>query len=127
MNAPTHGVESSEIPGGEWPQWPDPSIKFEDSRAPVPRGTIEHQSADKCLTSGMWSIEPCTFHATVQWDEFAHILEGEAVVEDLDTGHSVTLKPGKLAHFALGTRFRWTVSKTLKKFYVMKTAKPVLL
>ena len=126
MNAPTHCVASRKIPTGEWPLWPNPSIKFQDDRNPVPTGTIESQSRDKHVTSGMWSVEPSAFEITFPWDEFIHILEGEAVVEDLETGHSIVIKPGYIAHFELGCQTRWTVTKTIRKYYVIRTPEPLV-
>jgi uncharacterized cupin superfamily protein len=124
MNAPTHYVESSKIPDGEWPPWPNPSMKFEDGGITVPAGTIESQSRDKHVTSGMWSIEPSTMEFTFPWDEFIHILEGEAVVEDLETGRSIDIKPGYTAHFELGSKTRWKVTKKIRKYYVIRTPEP---
>jgi uncharacterized cupin superfamily protein len=126
MSRSTHHVEGGKIPSGEWPQWPNPSMKFEDSRTPVPTGTIESQTGDKRVSSGMWSVEPSAFEVTFPWDEFIHILEGEAVVEDLETGRSIDLKPGHIAHFELGSRTRWTVTKTLRKYYVIRTPEPLV-
>lgn len=121
MNTPAHYVESGKIPDGEWPAWPNPSMKFQDGRMPVPTGTVESQSRDKHVTSGMWSVEPCAFEITFPWDEFIHILEGEAVVEDLETGRTIDVKPGYIAHFELGCKTRWTVTKTIRKYYVIRT------
>lgn len=127
MNALVRYMESMKIPDGEWPSWPDKTISFEDSRAPIPTGTVGSQSRDKHITSGMWSIEPCVVNFKFPWDEFNHILEGEAVVEDLDTGRSINLGPGCITHFEMGCNTRWTVTRTIRKYYVIRTSKPLVL
>ena len=124
MNTPTHYVVSGKIPDGEWPPWANPSMKFEGAGVTVPTGTVESQSRDKRVTSGMWSIDPCTMEFTFPWDEFIYILEGEAVVDDLETGRSIDIKPGYTAHFELGSKTRWKVTKKIRKYYVIRTPEP---
>jgi uncharacterized cupin superfamily protein len=99
---------------------------FQDGRTPVPTGTINSQTRDKTVSSGMWSVEPCTFEIVFPWDEFIHVVDGEAQVEDLETGQVTTLKSDRIAHFELGCKTRWTVTKTLRKYYVIRTPEPLV-
>ena len=47
---------------------------------PVACGTVLTQSADKKVSSGLWSCEPGKFEWTFGWDEFVHVLEGEVIL-----------------------------------------------
>ena len=116
-------ISSAEIPAGEWPDWPlNPA--WIRSGNPVARGTVTTQSEDRCITAGMWSVEPGEFDFTFAWDEFIHILEGEAEVVEAATGKSIPVRAGYMAHFKLGTVTRWTVTKKIRKYYVIRTPEP---
>ena len=111
-------IESVEIPVEEWPI--DSSWKGDS----IARITVSSQSADRCVTSGMWSVEPGDFEFTFPWDEFIHVIDGEAEVTDVDSGTTIQIRSGHIAHFKLGTKTYWNVTKKIRKYYVIRTPEP---
>ena len=91
---------------------------------PVARGTVLTQSADKKVSSGLWSCEPGKFEWTFGWDEFVHVLEGEVEITEDGTDNIVTLQAGDMAHFALGMKTHWHVKTAVRKFFVIRTPEP---
>ena len=72
----TATLQSAATPAGALPDMPiEPSWIKEGN--PVARGAVLTQSADKRVSSGLWSCEPGQFEWTFSWDEFVHVLEGE--------------------------------------------------
>jgi uncharacterized cupin superfamily protein len=119
----TAPIMSAPIPDGEWPDWPlNPA--WIRSGNPTARGTVTTQSADRRVTAGMWSVEPGSFDFIFPWDEFIHILDGEAEVTDVATGETIPVRAGWMAHFELGTRTRWNVTRKIRKYYVIRTPEP---
>jgi uncharacterized cupin superfamily protein len=92
---------------------------------PVARGTILTQSADKRVSSGLWSCQPGKFEWTFSWDEFIHVLEGEVEIREDGTDNSVTLRAGDMAHFPLGMKTHWHVKQAVRKFFVIRTPEPL--
>lgn len=70
------------------------------------------------FAAGIWKCEPCTFEWTQDCDEAFHIVEGEGVLEPLDGGDPIELRPGVLVALYPGQRKRWVITKTIKKFFV---------
>ena len=91
---------------------------------PVARGVVLTQSADKKRSSGFWSCEPGEFDWDYTWDEFVYVLEGEVTISAED-GNSRTLGPGDVAHFPIGLKSHWKVTKTVRKFFVLHTPEPL--
>ena len=106
-------------PAEPWPDMPIPAAQIQGGN-PVARGTILTQSEDKKVSSGLWSCEPGNFTWTFTWDEFIRVIEGEVTITE-DGGKTYTLRAGDLAHFPLGLATRWNVSKTIRKFFVIRT------
>jgi uncharacterized cupin superfamily protein len=110
---------------GELPPMPiDPAWILEGT--PDARGTVLLQSADKLLSSGLWSCTAGRFRWIFSWDEFVRILEGEATITD-ETGKSITLKAGDLAHFPRGAATEWHVPRFVKKVFTLRTPEPFVL
>jgi hypothetical protein len=108
---------------GELPDMPiDPAWVREG--APRARGKILLQSADKLVSSGLWSCTAGKFHWKFAWDEFIHVLEGEVTIRD-EKGTAVTLKPGDCAHFPRGLASEWTVPIFVRKFFTLRTPEPL--
>jgi uncharacterized cupin superfamily protein len=93
---------------------------------PVARGAVLTQSADKKVTSGLWTCEPGEFDFQFAWDEFVHILEGEVTLTE-EGGDIITLRPGDAAHFPFGVKCHWKVTKAVRKFFVLRTPEPFIL
>jgi len=70
------------------------------------------------LAVGLWRSEPQSFPYPFGADETIHALDGELLIE-LDSGESVTLKPGDIASFTKGTMSTWTVVTPFKKLFVI--------
>jgi uncharacterized cupin superfamily protein len=110
-------------PTGPLPDMPiDPELIT--AGQPIARGAVVNQSADKTLSSGLWTCEPGQFDWTYTWDEFVHILEGEVIITE-EGGQSYTVGPGDMAHFPIGLKAHWQVIKTVRKFFVLKTPEPL--
>ena len=105
---------------------PDMPIEAEFITAgnPVARGAVVNQSADKTVSSGLWTCEPGEFDWTYTWDEFVYIFEGEVTITE-EGGKSYTVGPGDMAHFPIGLKAHWKVDKAVRKFFVLKTPEPL--
>ena len=94
--------------------------------APVARGTVLVQSADKLLSSGLWSCTAGKFRWEFGWDEFVHVLEGEVTItEEGGTVHN--LGPGDTAHFPIGLVAHWHVPEYIRKAFTIRTPEPFVL
>ena len=114
----THQAASTSA--GDLPAMPiEPSWIREGN--PVARGAVVLQTDDKKVSSGLWSCEPGRFEWTFSWDEFVLVLEGEVDVTEDETNNTITLRPGDMAHFALGMKTHWHVKRALRKFFVIRT------
>lgn len=71
------------------------------------------------LNVGLWRSEPQSFPYPFTADETIHALEGELVIDMVETGEKVVLKPGDVASFTKGTRSTWTVTSPFKKLFVI--------
>jgi uncharacterized cupin superfamily protein len=118
-------IQHVAAPAEPWPDMPLLPSQIQGGR-PVARGTILTQSEDLKISSGLWSCEPGQFTWTFTWDEFVRVLEGEVTITEND-GESYKLRAGDLAHFPIGMTTRWDVSKTIKKFFVIRTPEPLKL
>ena len=119
----TGTLQSAPPPAEPLPAMPIEPSWIKDGN-PVARGTVLTQSADKCVSSGLWSCEPGRFEWTFGWDEFVHLLEGEVEIREDGTDHALTLRPGDMAHFPLGMKTYWHVKQAVRKFFVIRTPDP---
>ena len=105
---------------------PDMPIKPDWVREgnPVGRGTILLQSDDKKVSSGFWECSEGKFEWQFSWDEFIRVIEGRVEIRE-DGGDSHVLGPGDTAHFPLGLKTHWHVTKKIKKFFVIRTPEPL--
>ena len=109
---------------GELPDMPiEPSWIKEGN--PVARGTVLNQSADKKVSSGLWSCEPGEFEWHFAWDEFVHVLEGEAEITEIGTDNTITLRAGDMTHLPLGLKAHWRVKSKIRKYFVARTPEPL--
>jgi uncharacterized cupin superfamily protein len=109
-------ADASQAPLPEMPI--EPSWIVEGS--PEARGTVLLQSEDKLVSSGLWSCTAGRFRWEFGWDEFVHILEGEATITE-EGGNTCTLRPGDSAHFPLGLKTQWHVPEFVKKTFTIRT------
>ncbi len=116
-------ILTAETPSAALPDMPiDPEWIKEGN--PVARGAILTQSADRKMSSGLWTCEPGRFEWTFGWDEFVHVLEGEVTITE-EGGESYTLGPGDMAHFPIGLKAHWDVKRPMRKFFVIRTPEPL--
>ncbi|MEJ2865600.1 cupin domain-containing protein [Actinomycetospora flava] len=71
------------------------------------------------LNVGLWRSEPQSFPYPFTADETIHALEGELVVDLVESGEQVVLRRGDIASFTKGTKSTWTVTEPFKKFFVI--------
>ena len=91
---------------------------------PVARGAVLNQSADRTLSSGLWTCEPGQFDWTYTWDEFCHVFEGEVAIAE-EGGRTYTVGPGDMAYFPAGLKTHWHVKRAVRKYFVLRTAQPL--
>ena len=70
---------------------------------------------------GVWEMTPGVATDT-EVDEVFVVLRGEALVEFVDGSPALTLTAGSAGRFVAGTHTRWSVTKTLRKIYVVAEA-----
>jgi len=115
-------IQTAEAYVGDLPDMPiEPSWIIEGT--PTARGTVLVQSADKLLSSGLWSCTAGKFRWEFSWDEFVHVLEGEATITE-EGGESYTLRAGDTAHFPLGLSTHWHVPEYVRKAFTLRTPDP---
>ena len=118
----TLSIITAQTHAGDLPDMPlDPETIV--SGNPVARGTVLTQSKDKKTSSGLWSCEPGEFKWNFVWDEFVYVLEGEVTITE-EGGDSYTLRATDVAHFPLGLKTHWKVTKAIRKFFVVRTPEP---
>lgn len=118
----TTAIQKAEAFQGELPDMPiEPSWILEGE--PKARGTVLVQSDDKLLSSGLWSCTAGRFQWMFAWDEFVHVLEGEATIQQED-GKTITLRAGDVAHFPIGLKTEWHVPDFVKKVFTIRTPEP---
>ncbi len=121
-------VSTIEMISASAPQGPLPDMPIDaqlvTAGSPVARGAVLNQSADKTLSSGLWTCEPGEFDWTYTWDEFVYVLEGDVTITE-GGGRSYDVGPGDMAHFPIGLKAHWNVKKAMRKFFVLKTTEPL--
>lgn len=108
---------------GELPDMPiDPAWVLDGK--PAAKGKVLLQTADKLVSSGLWSCTAARFRWEFSWDEFVHILEGEVTIRE-EGGKTHTLKAGDFAHFPRGLKTEWHVPNFVRKFFTLRTPEPL--
>ena len=110
---------------GELPDMPIDPAWVLDGR-PTAKGTVLLQSADKLVSSGLWSCTAGRFRWVFSWDEFVHVLEGEVTIRE-EGGTSHTLRAGDFAHFPRGLKTEWHVPNYVRKVFTLRTPEPFVL
>ena len=93
---------------------------------PIARGNVFLQSEDQKVSYGGWECTAGKFHWVFGWDEFVQILEGEATIQE-ESGKTVTLRRGDLAHFPKGMKSVWTVPNYVRKVFTLRTDEPLVM
>ncbi len=115
-------IQMAQASQGELPDMPiDPAWVLAGS--PVAKGAVLVQSADKLLSSGLWSCTAGRFRWEFSWDEFVYVLEGEVTIQQ-QGGASCVLRPGDFAHFPRGLITEWLVPKFVRKAFTLRTPEP---
>lgn len=93
---------------------------------PLGRIWIASQTEDLKVSQGVWECTAGRFNWEYGWDEFAMVLEGEAVITP-QVGDAFTMRVGDFVHFPLGLKVEWYVPKYVKKTFVLCTPEPLKL
>ncbi len=118
-------IQSATLPQGDFGPFPiDPAWIIEGT--PTARGNVFLQSADKKISYGGWECTAGKFQWVFGWDEFVHIQEGEATIQE-EGGKTVTLRRGDLAHFPKGMKTVWTVPNFVRKVFTLRTDEPLVM
>lgn len=91
--------------------------------APLARGKVTLQSADRRQCAGVWECTAGEFHWNFEYDETVRILDGEVRIQHSD-GVQVVLRTGDMAHFPRGARTRWKVEKMVRKVFFLFSERP---
>ena len=86
---------------------------------PRARTYVLHEGDGGAYVSGVWHCSPGTFHWNFAKDEFVYFVEGEARLR-WDDGRTIAVRKGEAAYFPEGHCI-WTVSKTVKKVFVLRS------
>ncbi len=79
------------------------------------------RSAASKLDVSLWRSDPATYDYDFDGDEAFQVIEGAATVELPETGETIELRPGDVAHFRAGTKSVWTITEPFKKFVVISS------
>jgi uncharacterized protein len=82
--------------------------------SPEARGKILSCSSDEMAFTVMWDCTAGRFNWFYDIDETVCIMEGSVTVRDA-AGYGTTLKAGDTFFFPAGTRFHWTVTRSVRK------------
>ncbi len=93
--------------------------------APVSRWVTTITSEDGVIESGVWDSTAGRHDICFDFDEWVHILEGEAHVTA--EGQTRTLRAGDVAFFHAGVHMVWDVPKYVRKVWVQRHRRPGLL
>lgn len=86
---------------------------------PVARTFMLHADPATRYECGIWHCTPGTFRWTFALDEFVYVVAGDARIEYED-GRTIRVTKGEAAHFPRG-RCVWTISKTVRKVFVIRS------
>lgn len=86
---------------------------------PTMRYWVQHASLDGGMISGTWEATTGTWHASYQFYEFVHLIEGRITITP-DGGDPVTLTPGDA--FVVEPTFKgtWTIEEPVRKHFAIK-------
>jgi hypothetical protein len=87
-----------------------------DEAAPATRSVARARSVDGLLVSGLWESGPGRRDFKFEFDEWVHILEGEAHVTV--RGETQILRAGDVALFRAGLPMTWDVPEHVRKVWV---------
>ena len=118
-------IQSAAAVTGELPDMPIEPSWIEEG-TPVARGTVLVQSADKFISSGLWSCTVGKFRWEFGWDEFVHVLQGRVTITE-EGGAAHTLGPGDTAHFPRGLVAHWDVHEDVCKAFTIRTPEPFVI
>ena len=91
-----------------------------DSELPVQHTHLYHEDDDLGLYVGVWDTTSMTETAgAYPCDEFMWLIEGQAKIENSETGESEVVRAGEAFVIPRGYRCRWRQSGYLRKFFVI--------
>lgn len=109
----------SAIPADELESKPiEPPVALQEQAIPV-RSKVHFKNDESTVISGVWESEP----GVSRWEflnrgEIIHVLSGAMTVQE-DGGEPEQITAGTTAYFPFGWQGTWTVTETIRKFYVV--------
>lgn len=77
-------------------------------------------SQDQSLLTGVWECAPSVLEIDAYpAHEVMTVLAGSVTITDYDTGNTETFSSGDTFFVEKGTRLRWEITQTLRKYYVI--------
>lgn len=115
-------------PTPDWAAFPidghlvDAPVDHDDG--PATRTATGTESSDGGLVSGTWESHAGRLDLCLPFDEWVHILEGEAIVTA--NGRTRTLRAGDAAFFAADLPMTWEIPSYVRKVWVHRhTRRPL--
>ena len=113
-----HSAASSQLP-----PMPIPSKWIREGN-PQATGAVLTQTSDQLVSSGLWECTAGRFDWVFEWDEFIHVLAGQAIIT-VEDGARIELNAGDTAFFPVGMKTEWYVPKWIRKTFTVRTLKPL--
>jgi uncharacterized cupin superfamily protein len=97
-------------------------VKIEGN--PSMKTWVQHTSIDGSVISGTWVATTGTWHASYNFYEFVHLIEGLiTITPDVGTpngGIPVVLRPGDAFTVEPGFKGNWTIEQPVRKHFCIK-------
>lgn len=95
------------------------AFSFNGEKEPSQKIALAFTSNNGSIQHGVWDCGPGELELKFSWHETVYVLEGKAVVKNMDTDEVILLLPGVLATFEKGTRWRWNIPWKFKKVFTI--------
>jgi uncharacterized cupin superfamily protein len=93
------------------------------SGKPEARAKLVAKSHDKLASKVVWECTPGVFEWHYDDDETVYVIAGEATLVSND-GKERSFGPGDMVFFPAGSRCTWHVTKTVRKFAILRQSLP---
>lgn len=95
------------------------SCHVTDANGPEQTFGVVSEMENGRIQYGVWECGPGELDLQFEWHETVFIIDGQAQMENIDTGEKFSAEPGSMMVFEKGTRWRWSVPWKLKKIFTI--------